>query len=386
MAEKTLRRDSSAIPLLLIFPLVLLLSFAVLSCGDQDNSRDEDGSRVGIVYDTVGKGDGSFNDSAYEGIKRAQEELGAVVSEETTDGTETNREELLQSLAEDNDLVIAVGFSFENSIKKVAAANPDTNFAGIDILQRENAPVNFASLVFNEAEGSFLVGVAAALISGTGKVGFIGGVCGTPDRLIEKFEAGFVAGVLAMVKAINKNMDVETAYLSQFSDPQNPDGPPDISGFFSPDKAKEAAEGMFSGGSDIVFHAAGGSGVGLFEAAREFSEQEGNSKVWAIGVDSDQYGTSDESVREYILTSMLKRVDTAVYNIIKAQRNGEFSGGTVSHDLANDGVGYATSGGFVDDIRELIEGPKAFIVRNLFDVPTVPVKGCREPQTYNLRY
>ncbi len=382
MTGKTLSLNT----LVLVAPLALFLSFAVLSCGDDEGSPQESGTRVGIVYDTVGKGDGSFNDSAYEGTRRAGEELGAVVSEETTDGTETNREELLQSLADDNELVIAVGFSFEDSIKKVAAANPDTNFAGIDILQRENAPANFASLVFNEAEGSFLVGVAAALKSETRKVGFIGGVCGTPDRLIEKFEAGFIAGVLAMVKGINRNIEVETAYLSQFSDPQNPDGPIDISGFFSPDKAREAAQEMFVGGTDIVFHASGSSGAGLFEAAREFSSQEGNSKVWAIGVDSDQYNTADESVREYILTSMLKRVDTAVYNIIKAQRDGEFSGGTVNHDLANDGVGYATSGRFVDDIRELIEAPKAFIVRNLFDVPTVPAKGCREPQTYDLRY
>ena len=384
MTGKTLRQTLNA--LVLIAPLTLFLSFALFSCDDDDGSLEESGPRVGIVYDTMGKGDGSFNDSAYEGTKRAQEELGAVVSEETTDGTETNREELLQSLADDNDLVIAVGFSFESSIKKVATANPDTNFAGIDILQRGDSPPNFASLVFNEAEGSFLVGVAAALKSETRKVGFIGGVCGTPDRLIEKFEAGFVSGVLAMVKGINRNMDVETAYLSQFSNPQNPDGSPDLSGFRSPERAREAAERMFDGGADVVFHAAGGSGAGLFEAARKFSEQEGNSKVWAIGVDSDQYGTSDESVREYILTSMLKRVDTAVYNIIKAQRDGEFSGGTVSHDLANDGVGYATSGGFVDDIRELIEGPKAFIVHDLFDVPTVPFGSCREPQTYNLRY
>ena len=386
MIGETSRRALSLSTLALIAPLALFLFFAVLSCDDGDGSPEKSGPRVGIVYDRVGKGDGSFNDSAYEGIKRAREQLGAVVSEETTDGTESNREELLQSLAENNDLVIAVGFSFENSVKKVAAANPDTNFAGIDILQRENAPANFASLVFNEAEGSFLVGAAAALKTKTAKVGFIGGVCGTPDRLIEKFEIGFVVGVLAMVKTIDRNMVVETAYLSQFSDPRNPDGPPDISGFFNPVKAKEVAEGMFSNGSDIVFHASGGSGAGLFEAAREFSEQEGNSKVWAIGVDSDQYGTSDESVREYILTSMLKRVDTAVYNIIRAQKNGEFSGGTVNHNLANDGVGYAASGGFVDDIRELIEAPKAFIVRDLLDVPTEPVKSCREPQIYNLRY
>ncbi len=386
MTGETSRRALSLNPLVLIAPLALFLFFAVLSCDDGDSSQEKSGPKVGIVYDSVGKGDGSFNDSAYEGIKRAQEQLGAVVSEETTDGTQSNREELLRSLAENNDLVIAVGFSFEDSIKKVAIANPDTNFAGIDILRRDNSPANFASLVFNEAEGSFLVGVAAALKTKTDKVGFIGGVCGTPDRLIEKFEIGFVEGVLAMVKTIDRNMQVETAYLSQFSDPQNPDGPPDVSGFFNPERAREAAEVMFNDGSDIVFHAAGASGAGLFEAAREFSGQAGNSRVWAIGVDSDQYGTSDESVREYILTSMLKRVDTAVYNIIKSQRDGEFSGGTVNHDLANDGVGYATSGGFVDDIRELIEAPKAFIVRGLLDVPTEPVKSCRQPQSYNLRY
>lgn len=386
MTGKTLRRTSSLNTLALTVPLALFLSFALLSCDDGDGSPEQGGPRVGIVYDSAGRGDGSFNDSAHEGIKKAQEELAAVVSEETTDGTEDNREELIQSLAENNDLVIAVGFSFENSIKKVSAANPQTNFAGIDILQRNDSPPNFASLIFNEGEGSFLAGAAAALKTRTAKVGFIGGVCGTPDRIIEKFEIGFVIGVSALARILNTTMEVETVYLSQFSNPRNPDGPPDISGFFSPDRAEEAAGKLFSNGSDIVFHAAGGSGAGLFKAAKEFSEREGNSKVWAVGVDSDQYHTADEAVREYILTSMLKRVDTAVYNIIKAQRDGEFSGGTVTHDLANDGVGYATSGGFVDDIKELIEAPKAFIVHDLLDVPTVPVKSCRTPQIYSLPF
>ena len=183
MAEKTLKRALSASAFLLILPLmVLLLSFVALSCDDDDES----GLMVGIAYDAEGKGDKSFNDSAYEGIKKAQEELGAAVIEETTDGTEPNREELIRSLAADNDLVIAVGFSFDNSIKKVAAANPDTNFAGVDIQQGNDPPANFASLLFNEAEGSFLVGAAAALTTKTDKVGFIGGVCSTPDELIEK--------------------------------------------------------------------------------------------------------------------------------------------------------------------------------------------------------
>ena len=183
MAEKTLKRALSASAFLLILPLmVLLLSFVALSCDDDDES----GLTVGIAYDAEGKGDKSFNDSAYEGIKKAQEELGAAVIEETTDGTEPNREELIRSLAADNDLVIAVGFSFDSSIKKVAAEDPGTNFAGVDIQQGDDPPANFASLLFNEAEGSFLVGAAAALTTKTDKVGFIGGVCATPDELIEK--------------------------------------------------------------------------------------------------------------------------------------------------------------------------------------------------------
>ena len=365
MAEKTLKRALSANSLLLILPLiVLLLSFTVLSCGDDDQG----GPRVGIVYDSMGKGDGSFNDSAYEGVKRAQDELGAVVSEETTDGTDTNRKELIQSLAEDNDLVIAVGFSFDSSIKKVAAEDPGTNFAGVDIQQGDGPPANFASLLFNEAEGSFLVGAAAALTTETDKVGFIGGVCSTPDKLIEKFEAGFIAGA----KTVNPNITVETEYLSDWDN---------LAGFGDVAGGKRVALRMFGEDADVVFHAAGGSGAGLFEAAKDFSKAEG-TKVWAIGVDSDQYQTADESVREYILTSMLKRVDVAVYNIIEAQGNGEFSGGPVDDNLSNGGVGYSTSGSFVDDIKDVLEAYKTLIINDVIEVPTVPEKGCGMPQTY----
>ena len=365
MTEKTLKRALSTNSLLLILPLmVLLLSFAILSC---DND-DESGLMVGIVYDAEGKGDKSFNDSAYEGIRKAQEELGAVVIEETTDGTEPNREELLRSLATENDLVIAVGFSFENSIKRVASLNPDTNFAGVDIQQGDDPPANFASLLFNEAEGSFLVGAAAALTTETDKVGFIGGVCSTPDKLIEKFEAGFIAGA----KTVNPNITVETEYLSDWDN---------LAGFSDVAGGRRVALRMFGEDADVVFHAAGGSGAGLFEAAEEFSET-GGTKAWAIGVDSDQYQTAGESVREYILTSMLKRVDVAVYNIIEAQKNGEFSGGPVDDNLSNGGVGYSTSGGFVDDIKDQLEDYKARIISGEINVPTAPEKGCGMPQTY----
>ena len=359
MTGKVLNRTLSANAFLLILPFVVVLFFTVLSCGDDDES----GPLVGIVYDEAGKGDKSFNDSAYEGIKRAQEELGTVVSEEITDGTESHREELIRSLAANNDLVIAVGFLFENSIKKVAAEYPDTNFAGIDIQQGNDPPENFASLLFNEAEGSFLVGVAAALTTKTDKVGFIGGLCATPDKLIEKFEAGFIAGV----KTVNPGITVETEYLTGFRD---------IAG------GKRVALRMFGEDADVVFHAAGTSGLGLFDAAKEFSNAEG-TEVWAIGVDSDQYQTVEESVREHILTSMLKRVDVAVYNIIEAQKNGEFSGGAVNHDLANNGVDYATSGGFVDDIKDVLEAYKTLIINDVIEVPNDPDnEGCLTPQTY----
>ncbi len=373
MIEKTLKRIFSVNAIMLASFLTMLLSFTVLSCENGDNGA----LRVGIIYDYAGKGDGSFNDSAYEGIKRAQEELGVAISEETTDGTAADREKLIQSLAENNDLVIGVGFSFENSIKKAAVDNPDTNFAGVDIPQGENPPANFASLLFNEAQGSFLVGVAAGLKTETDRIGFIGGVCGTPHKLIEKFEAGFVAGA----KAVDENIKIETEYLSQYSDPQNPDQPPDSTGFNNPGKAKESARWMFEADFDVVFHAAGKSGKGLFEAAKEFSETEG-TKVWTIGVDSDQYETADDSVREYILTSMLKKVDVAVYNIIEAQKNSEFSGGVVDNNLSNDGVGYSTSGGFVDDIKSELEKYKARVINGEIVVPTVSEKGCETLQNY----
>lgn len=364
MSEKTLKKTLSPNTFLLILPFVVFLSFVILSCGDDDQS----GLMVGIVYDAEGKGDKSFNDSAYEGIRRAQEGLGAIVSKETSDGTEPNREEIIRSLATDNDLVIAVGFSFDTSIKKVAAENPDTNFAGVDIQQGDGPPANFASLLFDEAEGSFLAGAAAALTTKTDKVGFIGGVCATPGKLIEKFEAGFIAGA----KTVDPNITVETEYLSEWDN---------LAGFGDVVGGKRAAFRMFKENTDVIFHAAGGSGAGLFEAAEEFSEAEG-TKVWAIGVDSDQYQTAEESARKYILTSMLKRVDIAVYDIIEAQKNGEFSGGPVDHNLSNDGVGYSTSGGFVDDIKDVIEAYKTLIINDVIEVPIVPEKSCGTPQTY----
>lgn len=307
---------------------------------------------VGLVFDIGGRGDQSFNDSAAAGLDKAVADLGIEKSEASANDDGSNREELLNLQAEVNDLVFGIGFLFGDPMAAAAAANPDVNFAIVDSVV--DAP-NVAGLVFAEEQGSFLVGAAAALKSTTGKIGFIGGV---NIELIQKFEAGFIAGA----KAVNPDIEIVSQYVTE---------PPNFDGFNDPASGKVIAQSMFEGGADVVYHAAGGTGAGLFAAAKEYSEANG-TKVWAIGVDSDQYLTAGADVQEYILTSMLKRVDVAVFNTIQAQVDGTFTAGVNVFDLSVDGVGYATSGGFVDDIAAELDAYKAQIISGEIVVPTTP--------------
>ena len=315
-----------------------------------------------LVFDIGGRGDQSFNDSAAAGLDRAAAQLGVNTTEASPNPDGSNRAELLQLSADGADLVIGVGFLFGESITEVAANNPDTYFGIID--SAPEGTDNLAGLVFAEHEGSFLVGAAAALKSTTGTVGFIGGV---DIDLIRRFHAGFEAGV----HAVNPDIRILPAYITE---------PPNFDGWFQPAEAKIIAQSMYEAGADVIYHAAGGSGAGLFEAAKEFSEGTG-SKVWAIGVDSDQYNTSSEEVRPYILTSMLKRVDVAVYNTIEAVANNDFTGGTTVFNLAVDGVGYSTTGGFVDDIVPELERFKEAIVGGTIVVPETTERGGGEDVT-----
>lgn len=346
--------------------LVASLGLIAAACGDDDKSEDKpDGPKVGLVFDIGGRGDQSFNDSAAAGIERAADELGITFTEASPNDDGSNRKELLDLAAESSDIVIAVGFLFEADAAAVGQANPDITFGVIDsaMLDFANGAVpygdNIAGLVFSEQQGSFLVGAAAALKSTTGQIGFIGGVRGV-GGLIERFEAGFIAGA----KAVNADIEIVSEYITEA---------PDFDGFNAPDRARDIATAMYEGGADVVYHAAGGSGAGLFEAAKAHSEASG-TKVWAIGVDSDQYNTSDPEVRDYILTSMLKRVDVAVYQIIKAHIDGTVVGGPTTYDLSVDGVGYSTSGGFVDDIVDQLEEFKAQIIAGDIVVPTDPAE------------
>ncbi|MDE0709811.1 MAG: BMP family ABC transporter substrate-binding protein [bacterium] len=297
---------------------------------------------IGLVYDIGGRGDQSFNDAAAAGLDKAAAELGTQNSEASANEDGTNREELLALQASEGaDLVIGVGFLFGDPMANVAAEFPDTSFAIVDSVV--DAP-NVAGLIFSEEQGSFLVGVAAALKTQTGVVGYIGGV---NIPLIHAFEAGFLAGV----QAIDPSIQVISQYVTE---------PPDFGGFNDPAAGRVIAQSMFEQGADVVYHAAGGTGGGLFQAAKDYSEAN-DTHVWAIGVDSDQYLTAPD-FQDYILTSMLKRVDVAVFNTIQAVQAGTFAPGPQVFDLSVDGVGYSTSGGHVDDITAQLDAFKEKIV------------------------
>ncbi len=298
--------------------------------GDSDGGGASAGSsvspasyKVGLAYDIGGRGDQSFNDAAARGLDQAQKEFNFEKKElEASAGeTDAQKEERLRLLATGGyNPIIAVGFAYATALKAVAAEFPDTSFAIID--DASFTAANVANLVFAEEQGSFLVGAIAASASKTGNIGFIGGV-NTP--LLQKFEAGYTQGA----KAVNADITVQVKYLTQ---------PPDFTGFNDPAKGKTTAQGMIDNKADVVYAAAGGSGSGAFEAAKAAAGP------WGIGVDSDQYKLpSLAKVKDIILTSMIKRVDVAVYQFVKSYNDGAPATGIQTFDLAKEGVGYSTS-------------------------------------------
>lgn len=257
-----------------------------------------------MVFDSGGKGDKSFNDSANAGLERAKSELGVEI--QTVDSkNEKDYEVNLDTLAEQGfDLVIAVGITQNDALLAVAPKHKNTKFAIID------APIkmdNVRSLLFAEEQGSFLAGYVAGATSKTGKVGFVGGM---KIDLILKFEAGYRAGALYA----NPKIEVFPGkYTENWIDTQ---------------AGKENAMVLFNQGADVVYHAAGRCGIGVIEAARV-------SKKYAIGVDSDQDGEAKGSV----LTSMIKHCDEAVFQTIKDLKDGKFEAGFKTYDLKSKGVG-----------------------------------------------
>jgi basic membrane protein A len=324
------------------------------SSDDVCNTAKGNGPKIGLAYDVGGRGDQSFNDSGYAGVSKAVTQFdGSCIEGEAQDGEpESAREDRLSQMADQGaDAVIGVGFAYSDAVNAVAPNYPDVSFAvvdGFDPDKKVNKNVAYFSFAANES--SFLVGVAAAQATKSKQVGFVGGV---HIDLIKSFEAGYTAGV----HAVDPSIKVDIAYIQESN----------LSGFNDPAGGKTAAAGEYDKGADVVYHAAGASGSGVFDAAVEA----GDGK-WAIGVDSDQYLTATAEQKKHILTSALKRVDVACFDWIKTVNAGNPATSYVTYDLKNGGVGYATSNPAIKPYEAKINEFADKIKSGAIKVPSAP--------------
>lgn len=307
---------------------------------------------IGIVFDVGGRGDKSFNDGAYAGAMRAAEQLGAEVRF-IEPGEGSDREAGLRLLAaEGMDLVAGIGFIFTDDLTLLAKEYPGVNFAGIDLAVAVDStgqpippPPNLAALKFREEEGSFLVGALAALVGKSKKVGFVGGM---DVPLIHKFEAGYRAGV--------KHVCPDCTVVAQYAG-VTPEA------FRNPGRGKELALSQYQQGVNVIYHASGSTGLGVFEAARQTGKL-------AIGVDADQY----DEAPGHILTSMVKGVDAAVFEAAKRVKEGTFRGGVYQFGLKDQGVGYVyddrNRGLIPDSVHTRIERLRQEIIAGRIQVPS----------------
>ncbi|MEO7963187.1 MAG: BMP family ABC transporter substrate-binding protein [Gemmatimonadaceae bacterium] len=341
--------------LLLTLGVLLAVHIALLFVHPAGAERGDGGAsnglNVGVVFDVGGRGDKSFNDGAYNGAERAARELDAHVRF-IEPGEGSDREAGLRLLAaEGMDLVVGVGFIFTDDLTLLANEYPKVKFAGIDYAVATDAagrpiepPSNLAALKFREEQGSFLVGALAALIGKSDKVGFVGGM---DFPLIHKFQAGYEAGVHAVCPACR--------VIAQYAG-VTPEA------FRNPGRGQEIALSQYQSGVNVIFHASGSTGLGVFEAARR------RGKL-AIGVDADQYAEAPG----FILTSMVKGVDEAVFGAIKQVKNGSFKGGIYQLGLREKGVDYiydAHNRALIpDSVRARVEALRQKIIDGSISVP-----------------
>ena len=337
--------------------LGLLASF--YGCAKQESQPvpETGGARkvqVGLVFDIGGRGDKSFNDSAYAGLERAAKEFGLEMGKdiEYIEPSESaDRENALRKLVDKKkDIIFAIGFIFSDDVNRVAAEFKDVKFACVDYVPpADEATIlpNVVGLKFKEEEGSFLVGAITGLVTKTNKVGFVGGM---QSALIKKFEVGYKAGV----KQVNPKCTVIANYAGVKAE-----------AFKDPAKGKELALSMYDKKADIIYHASGSTGLGVFEAARD------KNKL-AIGVDADQY----KEAPGHVLTSMIKRVDESIFQEIKAVKEGTFKNGIRTFDLASNGVDYVYDENnknlISEDVHTQVEEIRKKIIQGEIKVPSTP--------------
>lgn len=349
--------------------VTVVVAVVATSCGGEapcsgEPTGEPSDIKVGLALDIGPIHDKSFNDAACTGLSRAVKD-GLVAEDNTTileaNQSGSNRDENVVNLAEAGfDLVWGNGYTFSEPVAEIAGQYPDQTFAVEDGFATcgENCDVppletdNVIDINFREEEGSFLVGAAAGLKTQTNAVGFLGGQSGT--GIIERFQAGYQAGV----EATCPDCTVLVEYIGD-----------SVQAFVDPTRGEAIAGSMYDDGADIVFHAAGQSGLGLFKAAVAAGPE-----ALAIGVDSDQYLTASEAEKAHILTSMLKRVDVALYNTIQAVVDGNVVGGAQVFGLAEDGVDFATSNPelLTEDIVTQLNDFKEQIIAGEIVVPDEP--------------
>lgn len=302
--------------ILVLFVMVAACAFALSGCHTATTKEDPSKIHVGIVFDIGGKDDRSFNAAAWQGVQRAAKDL-PIVLRDIEPGTPNAIEPAMRAFAERNfDLIIGVGFAQAPIMESVAKDYPNIHFAIIDGVSK--LP-NVASLVFKEHEGSYLVGILAAKASKTGTIGFLGGM---DIGLIHRFAKGYEEGA----KSVNPNIRVIQNYVGVTDSAWN-----------NPGKGKELSLAQIGKGADVIFTAAGNSGLGAFDAVEQQGKQNGRATHFVIGVDSNQNMVKPG----FVLTSMVKRVDNAVYDIVNDVVNHRFEPGTHVFGLDKDGVGYA---------------------------------------------
>ena len=332
-----------------ILAALLLSVLFASSCVTSEAVKKDCQINVGIVFDIGGKNDRSFNAAAWEGVQRAEKDL-PICLYDVEPGNPTSIEPAMRAFAEKNfDLIIGIGFAQGPIMQKVAADYPNLKFAIVDgvIFEKDGKTPkqNVASLVFREHEGSYLVGMIAAAKSKSGVLGFVGGM---DIPLIHKFETGYEEGA----RSVNPNIKVVQNYVGVTDSAWN-----------NPGKGKELALSQINQGADVIFTAAGNSGLGAFDAVEQYGRNAaGEANKFVIGVDSNQNGVKPG----FVLTSMVKRVDNSVYDVVKEVLGGKFAGGFHVFGLEKDGVAYSmdehNKAIISDEVLQRVEEAKRKIV------------------------
>ena len=295
-----------------LITVLMTTAFSLVGCGgNKDNAANDDALKITMVTSVGGVTDGSFNQSAWEGLQKAEKELGINISYIESKQEADYITNLEQAVDGNNDLILATGFPMQQALLETAKNYPEQKFAIVDVDYGDETPENVTCISFNESESGYIVGLVAGRMTKTNIVGFVGGM---DNVVVRKFQNGYEAGV----KAANPDAKVLAQYVNSFADQA---------------KGKSIASQMYNNNADIIFACAGDSGVGVLECAKETGK-------YAIGVDRDQNDIAPENV----LTSAMKQVNEGVYNVVENLKNGTFEGGkTLVFGLKEEGIGLAPS-------------------------------------------